>query len=89
MSAPPFTEVVDWTDGRVRTSGPLTAVAVDLLAGTVHQLRRAGHARVVVEVGAGHPPEEEELGALAALAAGLRAHRCELIVIREEEEYVW
>jgi hypothetical protein len=39
---------------------------------SVKQLRRSGHARVVVDVHAGHPPDEE----------------CELIVLWEEEEYV-
>jgi len=92
VSAPPagrFTELVDWVDGRVRTSGRLTPVAADLLAGTAEQLRRSGHTRVVVEVEAGHPPEEEELCALAAVADDLRVHHCELVVLWEEEEYVW
>jgi hypothetical protein len=92
VSAPPtgrFTELVDWVNGRVRASGPLTPVAADLLAGTAEQLRRAGHARVVVDVQAGHPPEEEELCALAAVADDLRVHHCELVVLWEEEEYVW
>ena len=84
-----FTERVDWVNGRLRTSGPITPLAADLLAGTAEQLRRAGHARVVVDVHAGHPPDEEELIALAAVADDLRGHHCELIVLSEEEEYVW
>jgi hypothetical protein len=43
------------------------------LAGTAERVRRSGHARVVVGVHAGHPPDEEG----------------ELIVLWEEEEYVW
>jgi hypothetical protein len=89
VRAPRFTEFVDWANGRVRASGPLTPVAADLLTGTAEQLRRSGHARVVVDVQAGHPPDEEELSALAAVADDLRVHRCELIVLWEEEEYVW
>ena len=92
MSAPPagrFTEFVDWVEGRVHASGPLTPVAADLLAGTAEQLRRAGHERVVVDVHAGHLPDEEELSALHAVADGLRLHHCELVVLWEEEEYVW
>ena len=92
MSAPPadrFTERVDWANGRVHARGPLTPVAADLLAGTAEQLRRSGHARVVVDVRAGHPPGEEELCALAAVAGDLRVHHCELVVLWEEEEYVW
>ena len=98
MSAPPedrgvraqrFTESVDWAAGRVRANGPLTPVAADLLGGTAEQLRRAGHARVVVELDAGHPPEETEVAALRAVADDLRAHRCALVVLWEEKEYVW
>jgi nucleotide-binding universal stress UspA family protein len=91
VSAPPanrFTELVDWANGRVHASGPLTPVAADLLAGTAEQLRRSGHARVVVDVQAGHPPDQEELRAMAAVAEGLRVRHCELIVLWEEEEYV-
>jgi hypothetical protein len=67
MTAPPFTEVVDRANGRVSTRGPLPPVAADPLAGTAEQLRRSGRARVVVDVRAGHPPDEGELcGSTAA-----------------------
>jgi anti-anti-sigma regulatory factor len=89
VSAPPadrFTESVDWADGRVRTTGLLTSAAVDLLAGTTEQLRRAGHARITVELRGTDTPDEAGLSALRSVAEELGTHHCRLVVLWEEKE---
>jgi anti-anti-sigma regulatory factor len=45
-----LTEVVDARVGTVRASGHLTAQGADLLRGTVEQLHRSGHARVLLDL---------------------------------------
>jgi anti-anti-sigma regulatory factor len=84
--SPLFTESVDWADGRVCTTGRLTSAAADLLAGTAEQLRRAGHARITVELHAVHAADEAGLSALRAVADDLRTHRCQLVVLWKEKE---
>ena len=84
--SPRFTESVDRTGGRVCSTGGLTTAAVDLLAGTTEQLRRAGHARITVELHAVHAADEAGLSALRAVADDLRTHRCQLVVLWKEKE---
>ena len=45
-----MTEIVDSHRGAVRVSGHLTLQGADLLRGTVEQLRRGGHVRVVLDL---------------------------------------
>jgi anti-anti-sigma regulatory factor len=45
-----LTEVVDSRLGTVRASGHLTAQGADLLRGTVEQLHRSGHTRVLLDL---------------------------------------
>ncbi len=47
---PAMTETVDSRRGAVRVSGHLTVQGADLLRGTVEQLRRGGHARVLLDL---------------------------------------
>ena len=81
-----FTESVDWADGRVSTSGRLTRAAADLVGGTAEQLRRAGHARITVELRAAGDPDDAGMAALRAVADDLRVRQCELVVLWEEKE---
>jgi hypothetical protein len=81
-----FTESVDWADGRVSTSGPLTPAAADLIGGTAEQLRRAGHAHVTVALQAVDAPDDSGLAALGAVAHDLQVRHCELVVLWEQKE---
>jgi len=62
-----MTEEVDPLAGRVRVSGHLTRQGVDLLRGTVENLCRQGHARVLVDLTAVHAVDDGTLDALRAL----------------------
>jgi anti-anti-sigma regulatory factor len=81
-----FTESVDWAGGRVSATGRLTSAAVDLLAGTTEQLRRAGHARITVELHGVQAPDGVGSTALRAVADDLRSHHCQLVVLWNEKE---
>jgi hypothetical protein len=83
--SPRFTESVDRAGGRLCSTGSLTSAAVDLLAGTTEQLRRAGHARITVELHGVHAPDEAGLSTLRAVAEELGARHCQLVVLWEEE----
>jgi hypothetical protein len=78
-----FSESVDWAEGRVSTTGPLTPAAADLVGGTAEQLRRAGHGSITVEL---HTAEDAGIAALRAVTADLRVRHCELVVVWEEKE---
>jgi anti-anti-sigma regulatory factor len=45
-----LSEVVDVRSGTVRASGHLTVQGADLLRGTVEQLHRSGHDRVLLDL---------------------------------------
>lgn len=81
-----FTESVDWVDGRVETTGPLSSAAADLVGGTAEQLRRAGHASITVELHEAEATDPAGFAALRAVAADLRVRHCQLIVVWEEKE---
>jgi anti-anti-sigma regulatory factor len=81
-----FTESVNWTEGRVSTTGQLTSAAADLLGGTAEQLCRAGHAHVTVELHAVDALDDAGLAALRAVADDLRVRHCELVVLWRDKE---
>jgi len=64
----------------------MTTPPLDLLAGTTDHLRRAGHARITVELRGTDTPDEAGLSALRAVAAELSTHHCRLVVLWEEKE---
>ena len=64
----------------------MTTPPLDLLAGTTDHLRRAGHARITVELRGTETPDEAGLSALRAVAAELGTHHCRLVVLWEEKE---
>ncbi len=76
---------------RGRTACPATrtaqsTAALDRLAGTTDQWRRASHARITVELRGTETPDEAGLAALRAVAAELGTHHCRLVVLWEEKE---
>ena len=64
----------------------MTTPPLDLLAGTTDHLRRAGHARITVELRGTETPDEAGLTALRTVAEGLSTHHCRLVVLWEEKE---
>jgi anti-anti-sigma regulatory factor len=75
-----LTEVVDARVGTVRASGHLTAQGADLLRGTVEQLHRSGHARVLLDLRGVHLADDAGLHVLRDAARALAADGGELMV---------
>lgn len=64
---PVLTEAIDPLSGTVRVSGHLTAQGVDLLRGTVENLCRLGHSRVVLDMAGVQDAEDGALRVLREL----------------------
>jgi len=64
---PALTEAIDPVAGRVRVSGTLTPQGVDLLRGTVENLCRLGHSRVVLDLAGLQDADEDALRVLREL----------------------
>jgi anti-anti-sigma regulatory factor len=75
-----LTEIVDARLGAVRASGHLTAQGADLLRGTVEQLHRSGHARVLVDLQGVQAVDAAGLHVLRMLRRSLAADGGELLV---------
>ncbi|NYJ08597.1 STAS domain-containing protein [Petropleomorpha daqingensis] len=75
-----LTEVVDARGGTVRASGHLTAQGADLLRGTVEQLHRSGHARVLLDLREVQGADDAGLHVLRDAARALAADGGELMV---------
>jgi anti-anti-sigma regulatory factor len=75
-----LTETVDARLGSVRASGHLTSQGADLLRGTVEQLHRRGHARVVVDLRDVSAADDAGLVVLGELRRSLAADGGELLV---------
>jgi anti-anti-sigma regulatory factor len=75
-----LTEVVDARIGTVRASGHLTAQGADLLRGTVEQLHRSGHARVLLDLRGVQAADDAGLHVLRDAARALAADGGELLV---------
>jgi anti-anti-sigma regulatory factor len=75
-----LTETVDPRIGTVRASGHLTALGADLLRGTVEQLHRSGHARVLLDLQDVQTADDAGLHVLRDIARSLAAEGGELLV---------
>ena len=77
---PAMTEIVDSHRGAVRVSGHLTVQGADLLRGTVEQLCRGGHARVVVDLRDVRAADDAGLHVLRELQRALAADGGQLLL---------
>ena len=68
---PALTEAIDPVTGTVRVRGSLTPQGADLLRGTVENLRRLGHSRVVVDLSGVQDADEQTRRVLLDLLDGL------------------
>jgi len=75
-----LTEVVDARVGTVRASGHLTVQGADLLRGTVSQLHRNGHARVLLDLQDVQAADDAGLLVLRDLGLELAAEGGQLLV---------
>jgi anti-anti-sigma regulatory factor len=75
-----LTEIVDARLGSVRASGHLTSQGADLLRGTVEQLRRSGHTRVLIDLQDVQAADAAGLHVLRELRRSLAADGGELLV---------
>jgi anti-anti-sigma factor len=75
-----LTEVINTRIGTVRASGHLTAEGADLLRGTVEQLHRSGHARVLVDLQDVQSADAAGLHVLRELRRSLAEDGGELLV---------
>jgi anti-anti-sigma regulatory factor len=66
-TGPALTEAVDPVAGVVRVSGHLTVQGADLVRGTVENLCRLGHSRVVLDLAAVQTADDGALPVLQAL----------------------
>ena len=66
-STVPLTEAVEPVAGRIRVSGHLSVPGADLLRGTVENLGRQGHARVVLDLAGVRTADSAALPLLEAL----------------------
>ena len=78
-----FAEAVDWSSGTIRAEGRLTVQGADLICGVAEQLHRSGHARVTVDLHDIRAVDDAAIALLRTLAAGLRAHATELVVLAD------
>jgi anti-anti-sigma regulatory factor len=75
-----LTEIVDARNGTVRASGHLTVQGADLLRGTVEQLHRSGHARVLLDLQHVQAADAAGLHVLREMGLSLAADGGELLV---------
>ena len=75
-----LTEIVDARNGTVRVSGHLTVQGADLLRGTVEQLHRRGHARVLLDLQHVQAADAAGLHVLRQMSRDLAADGGELLV---------
>lgn len=75
-----LTEIVNPRIGSIRASGHLTVQGADLLRGTVEQLHRSGHSRVLLDMHAVQIADDAGLHVLSDAARGLAAAGGELLV---------
>ena len=78
---PALVETVDPVAGRVRVSGHLTLQGADLLRGTVENLCRLGHSRVVVDLAGVHTADDAALELLRTLNRGEDGPPAPLILV--------
>jgi hypothetical protein len=67
---PALTEAIDPVAGTVRVSGHLTPQGADLLRGTVENLCRLGHSRVVLDLAGLQDADDDALRVLRELRGG-------------------
>ena len=75
-----MTAIVDSHRGAVRVSGHLTLQGADLLRGTVEQLRRGGHARVVLDLRDVRAADDAGLHVLCEVQRALAADGGQLLL---------
>jgi anti-anti-sigma regulatory factor len=75
-----LSEVVDRRAGLITVSGHLTSSGADLVRGTADQLRRAGHARVVLDLRGVGAADDDGLAVLHQLHRDFRVDGGELLI---------
>lgn len=81
-----LTELVDSRAGRIRATGVLTPIGVDLLRGTVETLERQGHDRITLDLTGLHEADDEGLREVEELRLALAARSRRLTVHVPEQE---
>jgi hypothetical protein len=78
-TGPALTEAVDPVAGTVRVSGHLSVQGADLVRGTVENLCRLGHSRIVLDLAAVQTADDGALPVLQALRDGAARGRVVLL----------